>query len=262
MPTLAADSSAQRTKKPRPTYRQLCVGLVGRGCEYKHLYYNRESGFLVVGLAKVFSFRPDWHQQDRAKPLVLQYQTQLDLALQVHPELQGRVTRCVHCGIRFLADPQNVGRHDLHCPFGCQQGHRRESARQRSRAFYQTEKGKELKQRLNQRRSYAETSAHGPPQNLPPHPSPTNEPPPVEPPPSMEPPTRAELCVGGVVIDEWSLATSRMLPYVRMLLRVIDGIRLTCSEVVQWLTRILRQRSIFPQRRREYVLAYLQQHPP
>jgi len=178
------------------------------------------------------------------------------------------VTRCVHCGIRFLAAPQNIGRHDLRCPFGCQRHHRRESARQRSRAFYQTAEGKELKQRLNQRRSYAETSAHGPPQDLPPHPSPTNEPPAAEPPPTaeppprMEPPTRAELCVGGVVLDEWSLATSPMLPYVRMLLRVIDGIRLTCSEVVLWLNRILRQRSMFPQRRREYVLAYLHQHPP
>jgi hypothetical protein len=213
-------------------------------------------------MAKVFLFRPDWHQQDRAKPLVLQYQTQLDRALQVHAELQSRVTHCVHCGIRFLADPRNIGRHDLRCPFGCQRHYRRESARQRSRAFYQTEAGKELKQRLNQRRSEPRTSAHGPPQELPPHPSPTNEPPTVEPPPAAEPPTRAELCVGGVVLDEWSLATTPMLPYVRMLLRVIDGIRLTCSEVVQWLTRILRQRSMSPQRRREYVLAYLRQHPP
>jgi hypothetical protein len=136
-------STAQ--KKPRPTYRQLCVGLVGRGCDKNYLHYSRELGFYVIGLEKLFSFRPDWHQQDRAKPLVLQYQTQLDLALHVHPELQGRVTHCVHCGIRFLADPRNAGRHDLHCPFGCQQDHRRESERQRSRAFYQTEKGKELK---------------------------------------------------------------------------------------------------------------------
>lgn len=64
------------------------------------------------------------------------------------------------------------------------------------------------------------------------------------------------------MLDESSLAKSRMLPYVGMVVGLIDGIRLSLREVVDLLCRALRQRSIAPRRRVDYVLAFLHQHPP
>jgi hypothetical protein len=43
-----------------------------------------------------------WHQDDRARPLVRQYLIALDSVLESHPELQGCVVSCAHCGVRFL----------------------------------------------------------------------------------------------------------------------------------------------------------------
>lgn len=53
-----------------------------------------------------------------------------------------------------------------------------------------------------------------------------------------------------------------MLPYVRMLVRLIDGVKLTCREVLSLLRESLRQRSIAMRRRIDYVLGFLHQHPP
>ena len=40
------------------------------------------------------TFDADWHQDDRARPLVRQYQTTLDSVLQSHPELRGCIAYC------------------------------------------------------------------------------------------------------------------------------------------------------------------------
>ena len=53
-----------------------------------------------------------------------------------------------------------------------------------------------------------------------------------------------------------------MLPYVRMLVRLIDGVKLTCREVLAVLRESLRQRSIGVRRRIDYILGFLHQHPP
>ena len=74
---------------------------------------------LLVAIAEVFSFREDWHQDDRARPLVRQYQLTLDAVLRDRPDLQDCAVRCCHCGIRFFTHPRNAGRRDLRCPFGC-----------------------------------------------------------------------------------------------------------------------------------------------
>jgi len=66
----------------------------------------------------------------------------------------------------------------------------------------------------------------------------------------------------GVVLDESSLATSPMLPYVRMIVNLIEGIELSCSEVLDLLRQAMRQHSIGARRRIDYVLSFLHQHPP
>ena len=64
------------------------------------------------------------------------------------------------------------------------------------------------------------------------------------------------------MLDESGLARSPMLPYVRMLVRLIDGVKLTCREVLAVLRESLRQRSIGVRRRIDYILGFLHQHPP
>jgi hypothetical protein len=71
-----------------------------------------------------------------------------------------------------------------------------------------------------------------------------------------------KLRLEGVVLEESTLASSPMLPYVRMIVSLIEGVELTCEEVVSLLRRSMRQRSIARRRRIDYVLGFLHQHPP
>jgi hypothetical protein len=75
-------------------------------------------------------------------------------------------------------------------------------------------------------------------------------------------PVKLELRLEEVVLDESSLARSPMLPYVRMVLRVVEGFERNCQEVTRLLRHGLRQRCMALQRRTDYVLWFLHQHPP
>lgn len=186
-----------------------------------------------------------------------QYQTALDSVLESDSDLSDCVTFCCHCGIRFLTDPRCARRSDLRCPFGCREHHRRQRSCQRSTAYYRTESGRAKKKRLNARRSIRATAADSPPQ--------MDSPPPAEPPPEppAEPlPVKEELRLEEVVLDAESVRNSPMLPYVRMLVNLIEGIRLRCEQLVELLIQALRQHSIAFQRRIDYVLRFLHQHPP
>ena len=57
-------------------------------------------------------------------------------------------------------------------------------------------------------------------------------------------PVTVELRLEGVVLDESSLATSPMLPYVRMVVSLIEGVEFTCREVLDLLRQAMRQHSI------------------
>jgi hypothetical protein len=189
--------------------------------------------------------------------LVRQYQTALDSILRSHPELRRCVVFCAHCDIRFLTHPRNAGRRDLRCPFGCRQHHRRQRGGQRSAAYYRTAAGMRKKKRLNARRQD------------------NRLPPTVQSQPSLDPqrilpskpvgkplPVKVELRLDGVVLDESSLARSPMLPYVRMVVGLIEGVELSCREVLRLLRQAMRQRSIGVRRRIDYVLSFLHHHPP
>jgi hypothetical protein len=65
-----------------------------------------------------------------------------------------------------------------------------------------------------------------------------------------------------VVLDAESVRNSPMLPYVRMLMNLIEGIRLPGEELVELLIQALRQHSIAYRRRADYVLCFLHEHPP
>jgi hypothetical protein len=251
-------------KKPRPASRCVRVEEVGRGCVYNNRDYNPEPGFFAIAVEEFFSFRADWHQLDRARPFVRQYQTALDSVLQSHPELRGCIAYCVDCGIRFLTHPRNAGRRNLRCPFGCREHHRRQQSCQRSTAYYQTAAGKAKKKRLNGRRHRSQVPPAASPQgDLDPRRTPLDRhpTPPTEPATGASPVT-VELRLDGVVLDESSLASSPMLPYVRMVVSLIEGVRLTCREVFDLLRQALRQHRIGARRRMDHILGYLHQHPP
>jgi hypothetical protein len=79
---------------------------------------------------------------------------------------------------------------------------------------------------------------------------------------SGAPPVTVELRLDGVVLDESSLAESLMLPHVRMIVSLIEGIELSCRDVVRLLRRAMRQHSIASRSRINYVLGFLNEHPP
>ena len=186
--------------------------------------------------------------------------------------LRRRIKHCLDCGIRFLAAPQNAGRNDLRCPFGCAKRHRARQSNERVKAYRGTAAGKAKKEALNARRYRRQPSIPCPlPHETSARASRSHEPSPrtcsrhaenaTLPCPS-EPSVPLELDLDGVVLDESSIIDSPMLPYIRTLIWILDGIRLNHVEVVQWLRRVLRQRSMVYRSRRDYVLRFLHQHPP
>jgi len=181
----------------------------------------------------------------------------------------------------------------LRCPFGCQRCHEN----RRIAEYRQTPKGKRTKHELNtqyyenhRRRAASDDGRH---QDLS-LPTPADEPSaaiefssgnvlpsesadlPVSPsaPPERpvsdaadvseahEPLAPIEISPGGVVLSESDVARSPMVPYVQRLFRLIDGVKLTCSQVVCLLQERLSQRSIARRSRIAYALAFLHQHPP
>jgi hypothetical protein len=75
-------------------------------------------------------------------------------------------------------------------------------------------------------------------------------------------PAAAELQREGVVLDEASVASSPMLPYVRMVVSLIEGVEFTCREVAHLLQRTLRQHRIGAGQEVDYLLGILHRHPP
>ena len=177
--------------------------------------------------------------------------------MQSHPELQGCIVYCTHCGIRFLTHPRNAGRRNLRCPFGCRRHHRRQCSNGRSTAFYQTAEGKRKKKHLNARRQGKQV-----PLAVPPQPDLHGQAPLAKESGTEELPVTVELRLEGVVLDESSLASSPMLPYVRMVVGLIEGIELACREVLRLLRQSMRQRSFGARRKIDYILGFLHQHPP
>ncbi len=66
----------------------------------------------------------------------------------------------------------------------------------------------------------------------------------------------------GFVLDERALVSSHILPYVQMVASVIEGRTITREELIAALLKRMRQRSIGRLPHREYILRYLNQHPP
>jgi len=154
--------------------------------------------------------------------------------LRAKPHLRACLTRCRHCGIFFLTHPRNARRHDLRCPFGCREAHRKQASAQRSAAYYREPKGKRKKSDLNQRR---------PRKYCPPKPAPD--------PPRTRRSKRPR--------PRWN---PRMVEYVRMVASLIEGRRVSRGQVLGMLARKMRQHTLVRQRRIDQTVAWLHEEPP
>lgn len=154
--------------------------------------------------------------------------------LRAKPHLRVGLTRCRQCGIFFLTHPRNAGRHDLRCPFGCREAHRRQASARRSAAYYCDPKGKRKKRDLNQRR---------PRQYCPPKPTP--------PPPRPRRPKRRR--------SRWN---PLLVEYVRMVASLIEGRRISSGQVRRMLAQKLRQPSLVRRRKIDQTVAWLNKAPP
>jgi len=210
--------------------------------------------------------------------------------LRRHPQWEECAVCCFHCGIRFFTHPRNAKRQDLRCPFGCRKHHRRQCGNARSRKYNQTLKGQANKKKLNiAARLKAEKAASidtavplafvEPSGQFPADSSSgvspdaaTVETTAIDASPSLDvfPWVDASLAMreelplnlDGFVLEESTLASSRVLPYVRMLVSVLEGKAISREELIAALRTRIRRRSIGRVSRREYVLHYLHQHPP
>jgi hypothetical protein len=80
----------------------------------------------------------------------------------------------------------------------------------------------------------------------------------------LEQPPREDvkLTLEGFALDEATLVNSSMLPYLAMVASVVEGRTIHRDELLHVLRRSMRQRSFDRLSRREYVLHFLDQHPP
>jgi hypothetical protein len=124
-----------------------------------HEQSERRVRFFAVELEKLFEFRPGWYRRGVVRAVVVAYYAVVRAVLRRRPQVRRCLTRCRHCRIFFIAHPRNAGRHDLGCPFGCQQAHRRRQSMQRVAAYYGDEHGKVKKRIQNGKRAAAKAAA-------------------------------------------------------------------------------------------------------
>jgi len=176
--------------------------------------------------------------------LVLAYYVLLRSVLRSQPELRRCLTRCRHCRIFFLTDPRNAGRRDLGCPFGCREAHGKHQSNCRSKAYYQTKEGKGKKRDLNaKRRKHAAVPSASEPTATPPEPGPTA---PESAPATPSPPP-------------WPRS---ILQYLCMVVGLIEGRRVSVSEILEMVRRRVRQHRMAQKRRIDQTVDSLHEQPP
>lgn len=163
------------------------------------------------------------------------YSACVDAAIAEQPKLARCRVTCILCGIEFICDPRNAGRKNPRCPFGCREAHRKAESTKRSTAYYRTTSGRDKKRTLNQRRY---ESLSGPTRVS----VPTSAP--------------AALRLNG------SATVTRLLPYLCLVLTLIEDRPVTEDELRPVLERISRQRRCRDFRFQEYISRERTDRPP
>lgn len=155
-------------------------------------------------------------------------------ALRSQARLRACLTRCRHCRIFFISHPRNRNRRGLGCPFGCRKEICRQRSAERSAAYYRTPSGKAKKARLNRRRRQTEVA-------------------------------RADLDANSEPAPEIGANTDlapEIVEHVRVVVSLIEGFAVSRAAVIAMLQTTARQRSIVGERRHDYELGWLADHPP
>lgn len=71
-----------------------------------------------------------------------------------------------------------------------------------------------------------------------------------------------QLVLDGIVLTGQIITASPTLPYLTMVLGLIEGRSIRRSDLVAHLLELLRQHSMAHRSRKDYVLGFLHQHPP
>jgi hypothetical protein len=189
---------------------------------------------LIIQIQKYFQFGPGWYRcQVEIRDLVLQYYFVLRSVLRAKPCLRQCLTRCRHCRIFFLTHPSNSGRRDLGCPFGCRDEHRKRHSRKRSTEYYRTAEGKFKKRMQNSKRTKVAAKESLPGQGQ----------------------------VAALEPCETSFNV-HMVDYLRMAISLIEGRPVSAAEILEMLSRAMRQHSLVRGRRMDYVLRHLNERAP
>jgi len=161
----AGAATSSDKKSFRLTPRRVRRRLVRRKHAKKYYQYRkRDPRLFLLEIQQRFkaTSEDDWYSGGEVRRLVLDYYVVLRSVLREKRWVRRLLTRCRLCGIFFIADPRNVGREDLCCPFGCAALHRRRESNKRSVRYNGLPKGKlkryerEEKRRLAAKRVAAE----------------------------------------------------------------------------------------------------------
>lgn len=184
---------------------------------------------MSIKIQEHFQFEPGWYCGGEVRGLVLQYYVVVRSVLRAKPCLRRCLTRCRECRIFFLAHPRNSGRRDLRCPFGCQQAQRKRRSTERSVEYYRTAEGKFKKKIQNDKRDRGEAKAD---------------------------------CADSQSGQNVVRFDRYMVRHVRIVTSLIEGRRVSLSEILEMLARAVRQHSMVGRRRIHYVVQYLKEHAP
>jgi hypothetical protein len=167
----------------------------------------------------------------------MEYYLLLRSVLRTKPRLRACLTRCRHCRVFFLTHPRNAGRHNLRCPFGCRQAHRKRQSTQRSVAYYQEVEGKTKKRALNGKRRAPQV--------------------PDELPKPLKNGARAS-----VSLDSLAAWSAPMVEHVRMVSSLIAGRPVSRRAVLEMLEMVVRQHTIALRRKIGQAVAWINENPP
>ena len=189
---------------------------------------------MIIKIQKYFQFGPDWYRrQGEIRDLVLQYYFVLRSVLRAKPCLRRCLTRCRDCRIFFLTHTSNAGRRDLGCPFGCRDEHRKRHSGKRSTEYYRTDEGKFKKRLQNSKRTKvaAKESPSGQGQ-------------------------------AAALESRETSFNAHMVDYLRMTISLIEGRPVSTAEILEMLSRAMRQHSLVRGRRMDYVIRHLNERAP
>ena len=202
--------------------------------------------------------------------LVLEYYVLLRSGLKGKPYLRRYLTRCRCCRIFFLTDRRNAWWKVRRCPYGCGIAHRKRESTLRSVAYYQDKDGREKKKDQNAKRKGSPANARagtalGQAQESGCAPalggSAAKGAPPGDPSVSHAEP-EVSPCPPEVAQALPKAKDPALIEYVRRVVSLIEGRRVSLEEIGEMLARILRQHMMVRRPKIDQVIAWLKKDPP